>query len=110
MYHIGKILFYTPKDVDGFWINKKIALLLDEKEYDDLRSGYCNEVYNSRGAHFVDETGSEEKNLAELWKTRSKELENEGLTYFALSIKQLATGYEYEAKRINSQFIDLYNN
>lgn len=110
IYHIGKVLFYTPKDLDGLWINKKVAQLLDEKEYDDLRSGYCNEAYNSRGVHFVDETGSEEKNIAELWRKRSKELENEGFTYFATSIRELATGYEYEAKRIISQFGTLYSN
>ena len=110
MYQIGKILYYTPKDENGFWINKKIAQLLDEKESGDLRSGYCNEVYNSRGAHFVDETGSAEKNIAKFWRERSKELENEGFTYFAASIKEIADRYEYEAKRTKSQFEYLHNN
>jgi len=110
MYQIGKVLYYTPKDENGLWINKKIAQLLDDKESGDLRSGYCNEVYNSRGAHFIDVTGSEEKNIAKFWRERSKELENEGFTCFAASIKGIADGYEYEAKRIKSQFDNLNNN
>jgi len=110
MYNIGKVLFYTPKDESGLWINKKVAQLLNENESGDLRNGYCTEVFNSRGAHFVDETGSEEKNIAEFWRERSKELENEGFTYFATSIKELSDRYEYEAKRIKSQFDYLHNN
>jgi len=59
--------------------------------------------------NFVDETGSEEKNIAEIWRERSKELENEGFTYFAASIKELSDRYEYEAKRVKSQFEYLHS-
>jgi len=110
MYNIGKVLFYTPKDESGLWINKKVAQLLNDKESNDLRSGYCNEIFNSRGAHFVDETGSEEKNIAKYWRNRSKELEDEGFTYFAASIKELSDRYEYDAKRIKSQFDYFHSN
>jgi hypothetical protein len=109
MFHIGRVFYFAPQDVNGLWINKKVAELLDDKDSIDLRRGYFNEAFNSRGAHFVDKTGSEEREIAELWRRRSQDLENEGFIYFAETAKEIAITYEHEAKRNLSQFGSLNN-
>jgi len=104
MFYIGNVFYYAPQDVNGLWINRTVAGLLDEEEHNDLRQGYYSKAINSRGAHFVDITGSEELSIAELWKKRSQELENEGFINFAQTAKKIAISYEYEAKMNVSRY------
>ncbi len=55
MQEIGKVLFYSPEDPDGLWIHRSAAAVLNAKDAADLRLGYEIEIFNSRGAHFVDQ-------------------------------------------------------
>jgi len=104
MYNIGKVFYYAPRDPSGLWINKKVAEILDKKENVELREGYNIKAINSRGAHIVNATGEDERQLAELWRIRSQELEKAEFVYFATSVKELATRYDHDAKRVVSQF------
>lgn len=96
--HIGETLYQAPKDPDGFWINKRIAALLDKKENDALRSGYHCAAFNSRGVRFVDFTGKRERDAAEEQNKKADELEKEGFTNFAKVFRDLARIYEKEAE------------
>ena len=56
---IGATFFYSPPDPDGLFIHRSVAELL-HKEGDPLREGYYYEAINSRGAYFVDPSGTPE--------------------------------------------------
>lgn len=96
----GKILYYSPSDSSGFWINKTVAEVLNRKDTDEIRSGYRTEVFNSRGFHMVDPTGKPEFELAEIYRKRADETENNGYQRFAITLRQIAESYENEARRI----------
>lgn len=60
MHHLGKILTKVPKDDDGFWINKEVAEILNEKNSDKLRNGLLSGFVNSTGT-FTPGVGFEER-------------------------------------------------
>ncbi len=98
--HIGKVLFYCPADNSGFWINEVVATELNKLESQTLREGFCSEIFNSRGAHIVDPTGKNEKEIANHWKLRASETEDKGYQRLAASLINLAKSYDREAERI----------
>ena len=100
MIHFGNVLFYSEKDENGLWIRQSVAELLDEKENDGMRKGFKLEVFNSRGAYFVDPSGEPERKLAELWRERADEVDKRGFSYFATLLRELAKSYDREAERI----------
>ena len=100
MERLGNVLFYSEKDEDGLWIRQSVAELLNEKGNDDMREGFSSEVFNSRGAYFVDPSGEPEKKLAELWRERADEVDKRGFSYFATLLRELAKSYDREAERI----------
>lgn len=97
--HIGETLYHAPKDPDGFWIDKRIAALLDIKENDALRNGYHCAAYNSRGARVVDFSGKREHAAAEEQIKKAEELERNNFQIFAEVFRDLAKLYEEESKR-----------
>lgn len=97
--HIGETLYHAPKDPDGFWIDKRIAALLDIKENDALRNGYHCAAYNSRGARVVDFSGKREHAAAEEQIKKAEELECNNFQIFAEVFLDLAKLYEEESKR-----------
>ena len=97
---IGHVLFYTPMDKTGFFINKTVAKKLNKKENKLLRNGYHSECFNSRGVHFVDKTAKREKELAEKYTEQAQSAESEGYVRLSSVLKELAENYEEEAKRI----------
>jgi len=108
--YVGKVLFYSPADPLGFWINKAVADELNRKDADELRSGFSMQVFNSRGSHMVDPTGKPELELADEYKTKSEEAENAGYQRFAITLRKISESYESEAKQIiddhNREFDD----
>lgn len=97
---IGKILFYTPKDPDGFWIDKGVLDVLDDRASDRMRDSFRSEVFNSRGAHWVDPTGAPERELAAKWRKNANDVEQLGYTRFSTVLKNLADSYDRDAERI----------
>lgn len=104
--HIGRVLFYSPADKNGLWINEDIAKILDDRDAEILRRNFCTEAYNSRGAHFIDESGNEERKIAEYWKERAEVVEKHGYIRFAITLKKFSESYENEADRI----VEMYKN
>lgn len=100
MIKVGEVLFYTPEDPQGLWINLEVAKTLNERTADDMRRGFRTEVFNSRGVHWVDPTGKPERDLANQWKEKAEAVEVAGFARFASTLKELAESYNREAEQV----------
>jgi len=97
---VGRVLYYSPPDPDGLWIIRAIAEALNDRNADKLRSGFTEQVFNSRGAHWVDPTAKEEKELAVKYNNQANMVEDAGYQRFAAALRQVAQSYEREAERV----------
>ena len=97
--HIGNVLFYTPADENGLWINKEVAALIDEKDNDVLREGYAQEAINSRGVSIVDFSGEEDFERSDMYNKKACELKKYGFKNFATTLECLANDSENIALR-----------
>jgi hypothetical protein len=68
-----------------------------------MHDGFRNELYNSRGGHWVDPTGKPERELAGRYRTQAEAVENAGYYRLASILRQLAELYEHEAERVSSR-------
>lgn len=98
--NIGEVLIHTPEDQNGLWINRVVAAALNDRDAEDMRNGFRTGTCNSRGVHWVDPTGKPEKALAEQFRVKAEEAENGGFQRFAVTLRDLADGYDKEAERI----------
>ena len=105
--HIGQVLIHSPCDPGGFWIHHSVARALNDEGAREMRDGYCTGIYNSRGAHWVDPEGKPERELAERYRKKAEEAENEGYHRLATALRRLADGYEREADRNKRGFEEL---
>lgn len=95
---IGQALIFTPADPDGLWIHRSAAKELNKKDVDAMRNGFRIGLYNSRGVHDFSK-GKEEQELANNYRLKAEAVEKDGFFRLATTIRELATSYEYEAKR-----------
>jgi len=98
--NIGKVLIYAPQDPGGLWIHRAVADALDDRDADEMRVGFKTGKYNSRGAHLVDPTGEQERELARQFRRKAEEVENAGFHRFAVALRGLADDYDREAERV----------
>jgi hypothetical protein len=73
---------------------------LNDRDAEEMRNGFCAEVYNSRGVYWVDPTGKPEREMAKQWREKADAIENAGFTRFAATLRGLADSYDREAERI----------
>ncbi len=97
---IGNVLIYSPSDPGGLWINKVIAEVINKKEFENMRIGYRLAIFNSRGVHWIDPTGTPEKELAKKYRQQAEEIEILGYHRFASTLRELADSYDKEAREI----------
>ncbi len=95
--YIGKILFYTPVESDGFFISRTAASILHSDIKGDIRMGYLREAICSRGFHWVDETGKQEFELEDQYNQKALLAEREGYTRFADTLRMIARDFHEEA-------------
>jgi len=100
---VGQVLIHTPPDPDGLWLHRAAASVLNAKDADRMRDGFRTALYTSRGIHWVDPEGREERNLAEKYRKQAEEVEVHGYHRLARSLRQLATSYEREAESVRSR-------
>lgn len=100
---VGHALIHVRPDPDGLWINRSAAATLNAKDAGDMRDGFRTELYNSRGAHYVDPTGKPEKDLADKYRMQAEGVENAGYHRLAITLRELAMSYEHEAKKVVSR-------
>lgn len=104
---LGHTFFYSPKDED-FFIKKGIAKIIHEDASGSIGAGYVNEAFNSRGVHYVDETGEADFTLAKQYDDKAMAADENGFIHFATDLRQIASmfrecGYENQedAKLLN---------
>ncbi|MBN2010938.1 hypothetical protein JW960_16435 [candidate division KSB1 bacterium] len=96
---VGEVLIHCPADKDGLWINMTVANELNLKDAEYLRDGYSIGIYNSRGVHWVDPTGKEEREFAVEYHQKAEQVENVGYQRFAVTLRSIADHYNREAER-----------
>lgn len=104
--NIGEVLIHAPSDRDGLWIDRTVATALNDRDADNMRSGFRTGMYNIRGFHRIDPTGKPEKELAEQFIRKADDVENAGFQRFAITLRDLADGYERDAERVVSEHED----
>jgi len=100
MSHIGNVLVYTPPDPSGLSIDRAAAEVLNNPENDIMRQGYRMEILNSRGAYWVDPSGTPELELAAKYARQAEETENAGYHRLAATLKSIAESYRRQAEEI----------
>lgn len=97
---IGKVLMFSPPESGGCWIHSDIAEFLNRRELNEVRNGFRNAIYNSRGVHFIDPEGKTELVLADEYRTKAYKIELLGFQRFAKMLREIAEGYQSEAESI----------
>lgn len=100
---LGHSLIHVPSDPDGLWIHRSVAAALNAKDAEDMREGFIAELFNSRGAHWVDPTGKPERELANKYRGQAEAVENAGYHRLATALRELATSYEREVESVVSR-------
>lgn len=100
---IGHVLIYVPADPDGLWIHCAAAAVLNARDAEEMRNGFRTALYNSRGGHWVDRTGREERELAAQFRTQAEAVEGAGYHRLATTLRELAETYEREAEKVSSR-------
>ncbi len=104
---IGQVLIHSPTDSDGFWLDRAVASALNGEDAQEMRNGYRMGVTNSRGAHWIDSTGTEDRELAEKQREKAEEIEAAGYHRLATTYRELAEDYEREAYRVIDRYGEL---
>lgn len=99
---LGHSLTHVPSDPGGLWIDRSAAAALNGKDAEDMRNGFRTELYNSRGAHWVDPTGAPERELATKYRAQAEAVEQVGYHRVATMLRELAASYERESDRVAS--------
>lgn len=99
----GHVLIHVPADPDGLWIHRAAAAALNAKDAEDMRNGFRTQLYNSRGVHWVDPTGSPERELARGYLAQAEAVDDAGFYRLADTLRSLAESYERDAERIVSR-------
>jgi hypothetical protein len=100
MQQAGEVFQHAPVDPEGLWMHRAAAEALNRPDMNELRKGYSIGVYNARGVHWVDPTGTPEKELAATWAQRATEIENAGFHRFAATLRGMSERYSREAQVI----------
>ncbi len=93
----GRVSFYSPKDKDGFFIDKNIVKYIQKNK--EALLGYQIEAINSRGAHLVDSTGETEFAIEADYRNKAEEAEGYGLCEFADTLRNIADEYHEDGER-----------
>jgi hypothetical protein len=100
---LGHSLIHVPSDPDGLWIHRSAAAALNAKDAEDMRNGFRTELYNSRGVHWVDPTGTPEKEFATKYRAQAEAVEGAGYHRLATTLRELAASYDREADSVASR-------
>ena len=97
-YLIGKMLFYSPADLEGLWINNTVASYINQDDNEKVREGYTIEAFNSIGVINYDGTGSVYDNLADEYKNKAHELEKHSYDIFAKCLYEYSKSLKLHAE------------
>lgn len=95
---VGRVLTFSPPDPDGLWIHRAVASALNARDAGDMRRGFANQLFNSRGV-FGFSKGEDERRLAQSYRTKGQAVETAGFHRLATTLRDLADGYDRDAER-----------
>ena len=102
--YIGQILSASAVGNDGIWPCPEVRNVMEECGNEDIASGVHMGVYNARGVHARGEGGGQERALADKYRNWARALGFE-YPYVASVVESIATTYDHEAAREDSQAI-----
>jgi len=92
------VLIHTPPDPEGLWIHHSAAAALSARDREDMRDGFCDELFDSRGVHGFT-AGRVERELAAKYRSQAEAVEFAGYHRLASALRDLAASYERDAER-----------
>jgi hypothetical protein len=101
----GHVLFYSPKDLKNFWIDRTVAEILNSDEI--VRRGFENEAINSIGAVYLDENASAYMDKRDEYQQKAKDTELAGYYNFATTLREIAHDFEFHAEHMKDTYRDL---
>ena len=102
--YFGKVLFYSPKDKTGFWIDKSVAEILNENE--TIREGYRMKAFNSVGVVRWDKEYSDYNKKRNEYKEKARDTELAGYYNFAAILRNIANDFEFYEEQMRDTFSD----
>jgi hypothetical protein len=102
--YIGQILAASAVGDDGIWPCPEVRSVLEDCGNEDIASGVHMGVYNSRGDHARGKGGSQERVLAERYRSWARNLAFE-YPYVASVVESIAKTYDHEAAREDTETI-----
>lgn len=102
--YFGKVLFHSPKDKTGFWIDKTVAEIINNNE--TIRDGYKTEAFNSVGVVSYDENGTAYSKKRDEYKEKAETTELAGYYNFATALREISHNFEFHAEHMRDTYND----
>ena len=102
--YFGKVLFHSPKDKSGFWIDKTVAEIINNNEI--IRDGYKTEAFNSVGIVNWDENGTAYNKKCDEYKERAETTELAGYYNFATILREISRDFGFHAEYMRDTYSD----
>ncbi len=102
--NFGRVLFYSPKDNNGLWIDKNVAEILNDPYAENVRKGFSVENYNSIGVVTIDSKGTVYEEKAKEFEEKAKNIEMAGYNRIANVMRKLANNCRREIERIKERY------
>ncbi len=100
----GKLLFSSPKDKSGFWIDKAVARIIEENM--TVRRGYETEAFNSVGVINWDENGTAYLQKKDEYEKKANNTDLEGYHKFATSLRGISKNFDFHAEHMKDTYYD----
>lgn len=96
---IGKLLSHAPVGKDEVWPCEPVRSAMEDVQSEPMMTGAHTGVYNSRGAHWRDEGGNQERELAEKYRKWGQALQVSHPFVASKLLMGLAKSYSQDATR-----------
>ncbi|MDP3219599.1 MAG: HigA family addiction module antitoxin [Deltaproteobacteria bacterium] len=100
---LGKLFSEAPKGADGVWPCEPVRQVLEQIQSEKISDGITVGLYNSRGIHARGEGGDQERELAAMYREWASALEFSHPFVAATILRDLASTYEREAQREDTE-------
>jgi addiction module HigA family antidote len=94
---IGELLSKSSRDEDGIWPAKAVRDALEEFGNQKIAEGMAVGLYNQRGPHWRDAGGKQERELAAMYRSWSKQTAVEW-PFTSRLLERIAQGYDRDAE------------
>lgn len=100
---LGKLLSNAPIGEDGVWPNKVVRDVMEDLHSDHVSHGAHMGLYNTRGAHFREEGGTQERKLAAKYRRWADALQFTHPFVSSSLLMSMVNTYEREAEENDTE-------